>query len=158
MSKVNNFQKGYFTAIILVILILTLLGILAQQTINYNLENETIDQLIITKHLTEERSLFEYNLKNTLQSFLDYKVKKTQDLNSIQSSIDIIFSEFLFANNFPNGKGYLLLEVKPKDGNIYVYYKYTILNQLKKTITYENKSIEIKIPDNYTVANTVVVG
>ncbi len=152
-------KKGYFTAIILAILILTLLGVLSQQVINHNLENKTIEQLIITKHLTEERSNFEYNTKNVILNYLDYNIKETLDIDIIKPSLNNILKQFLQENNFPNNiNSELLIEMGDCDINLCANYKYTILNQLKKTITYENKSIEIKIPDKYTVANTVVVG
>lgn len=157
LRKANNFQKGYFTAIILAILILTLLGILAQQVINHNIENETIEQLIITKHLTEERAMFEYNLKNSLQSYLDKSAKKVAD-NDVELITNKILENLLLDYNFSNDLGVFGADTISCDLNLCAKYTYTILYPLKKTITYNTQSTEIKIPTNYTIANTVVIG
>lgn len=158
-DKVRTNKRGYFTAIILAILILTILGILAQQIANHKMENETVEQLIITKHITEERALFEYNTKNIIKSYLDPKIKETQDIENLKPVIDLILKQYLQENNFPSiFNSELGINVQDCDVNICVYYDYVVLNQLKKTTTYESKSIEIKIPDNYSIANIVVIG
>ena len=123
-----------------------------------NAEEDFYNEIIVTKELEFQRNSFEYNLYYLLKYNLDNASKESQDLDIIKAQIDSILKLYLIENEFYTPPiTSLLIRVErcfPKDC---VFYKYSILNPIKKNVQYKNKEITIGIPLNYTISNIVII-
>lgn len=151
-------SKGFFATVIIALLIFLTLELLLIQ-INYN--NKiflTEKELIEIKNLTYTRSEFEYNLSNAIKNQLDNELLITQEQPILKTNTDNLVKQILldyaFSETLSSG---LLLTVFPCGELNCAYYRYSILLPIMKQITLNNKTIDIGIPIDYSIENTVVI-
>lgn len=153
-----NTNKGFFATIITALIISIIILFISLNVKTINAEEDFYNDIIITKELEFQRNSFEYNLYHLLKYNLDYVSKESQDLDLIKEKIDLILENYLLENKFyilPTTS--LLIKVEDCFPNDCVFYKYSILNQIKKNVIYKTKEITIGIPLNYTISNVVVI-
>jgi hypothetical protein len=151
-------SKGFFTTIIIALLILLTLELLLIQ-INYkNNIYHSEKELIEIKNLTYARSEFEYNLSNAIKNQLDNELLITQEQPILKTNTDNLVKQILLdydiLGTLSSG---LLLNVFPCGELNCAYYRYSVLLPIMKEISLNNKTIDIGIPLDYSVDNTVVI-
>lgn len=152
----NRNEKGIFSTVIIALLILILLGVLVQIIAAQKNQNETIESIITTKHLTSQRANFEYNIANVLKEQLEYDLNLTQNEDFIEPNIDKDLNTILQDYGITTKPNTELELTHDNSNNNSVNYNYTIINEMKKTITYNNKTIVVKIPANYSIMGSVI--
>jgi len=151
-------NKGFFAFIVCALLILITIEIIVIKIDYKNKETTLQKELIEIKDLTYMRSEFEYNIQNSIKNHLDNLSKITQEQPVLKESTDNlvkqILNDYSFVYNLNSG---LLITIFSCGINNCIYYKYSILLPISKTITKENKTIELRLPINYSIENTVII-
>ena len=160
MRSINLFtkSKGFFATVIIALLIILTLELLLIQ-INYkNKVFQTEKELIEIKNLTYTRSEFEYNISNAIKTQLDNELLITQEQPILKTNTDNLVKQILLdyslSSTLSSG---LLLNIFPCGELNCAYYRYSILLPIIKQTSLNNNTIDIGIPMDYSIENTVVI-
>jgi hypothetical protein len=151
-------NKGFFAFIVCALLILITIQIIFIKINYYNKETNLEKELIEIKNLSYTRSEFEYNIQNAIKLNLDNLSLITQEQPILKESTDNLVKQILndYGFYYTLNSG-LLITIFSCGINNCLYYKYSILLPISKELSKENKTIELRLPINFSIENTVIL-